>query len=317
MSEIQSSDSINTSDEELLYFWALGDLHYYTADQWRTYHAQRLNPMFRDLRALWSKEGVPAFCVSPGDIVESGTPENYQLARQELAAQLGKITFYPGIGNHEMWPEHESGEDTLEQLIQDYVTFWGKPVHYYWVEGEVLCVMLDAIGYPEPRFSEETLAFLKTALAKHPAHAAVIFAHCPLYNTVLDRDPARNRDYHSLAPFFYIHNSDAARVILATRRNGSLYISGHTHSGWEAPNLVFTERPGAYPVTHINLMSPWFTGYEKEPGRNEGHTTFEFHLDEPDLVVSFALRVYRHQVVIRLRNHSERRWMAHWVVPLQ
>ncbi|TMD59504.1 MAG: metallophosphoesterase [Chloroflexi bacterium] len=125
MSEIQSSDSINTSDEELLYFWALGDLHYYTAEQWRTYHAQRLNPMFRDLRALWSKEGVPAFCVSPGDIVESGTPENYQLARQELGAQLGKIPFYPGIGNHEMWPEHQSGEDTLEQLIQDYVTFWG------------------------------------------------------------------------------------------------------------------------------------------------------------------------------------------------
>ncbi len=61
--------------------------------------------------------------------------------------------------------------------------------------------MLDAVGYPEPRFSEETLAFLKTALAKHPAHIAVIFAHCPLYNTVLDRDPTRNRDYHSLAPF--------------------------------------------------------------------------------------------------------------------
>src|ERR1700736_2298320 len=115
MDELQSPESINPLSEELLYFWALGDLHYYTADQWRSYHAQRLSPMFRDLRALWSKEGAPAFCVSPGYIVETGTPENSQLVRLELAAKLGKIPFYPGIGNHEMWPEHERGEDTLEQ----------------------------------------------------------------------------------------------------------------------------------------------------------------------------------------------------------
>lgn len=303
--------------QELLYFWALGDLHYYTPEQWHSYHSQRLSPMYRDLRILWSKEGAPAFCVSPGDIVETSTPENYQLAKRELTALLGGIPFYPGLGNHEMWFEQEEDDDDVDQLVKDYVTFWGKPLHYYWVEGEVLCVMLDAVGYPEPRFSEETLAFLRTALAKNPAHIAVIFAHCPLYNTVLGRDPTLKRDYHSLDPFFSIHNSDAVRAILATRRNGSLYISGHTHSGWEAPNLVFTERLGACPVTHINLMSPWFTGYDKEPGRNDEHSAFEFHLDEPDLVVSFALHIYRHQVIIRLRNHSERRWMAQWIVPLQ
>src|SRR5436309_14980563 len=102
MSEIQSSDSINTSDEELLYFWALGDLHYYTAEQWRTYHAQRLNPMFRDLRAMWSKQGVPAFCVSPLDIVESGTPDNYHLLSPALGAQLVTLPLHPGNGIHEM-----------------------------------------------------------------------------------------------------------------------------------------------------------------------------------------------------------------------
>src|SRR5579871_1707616 len=53
------------SGDELLYFWAFGDLHYNTPQQWRARHAQRLAPMFRDLRALWSQEGAPAFCVSP------------------------------------------------------------------------------------------------------------------------------------------------------------------------------------------------------------------------------------------------------------
>jgi hypothetical protein len=98
--------------------------------------------------------------------------------------------------------------------------------------------------------------------------------------------------------------------------NGCLYISGHTHSGWQAPNLVFTEQTGRYPVTHINLMSPWFTGYDKEPARNAESSSFEFFIDEPDIVVSFAFRVYRNFVAIRLRNHRENTWMAQWQVPL-
>ena len=303
--------------DELLYFWAFGDLHYYTPQQWRTYHAQRLAPMFRDLRALWSQEGTPAFCVSPGDIVETAAPENYQLAWQDLTAHLGDIPFYPGLGNHELWSENEDeGEDDLDQFIKAYTTFWRKPTHYYWVENEVLCVMLDPIAYPEPGFSQDTLAFLRTALAKHPAHIAVIFAHCPLYSTVLDRDPEQKRDYHSLMPFFFIQNSEEVRAILAKHGNGCLYLSGHTHSGWQAPNLVYTEYLGQHPVTHINLMSPWFTGYEKEPGRDTAHSSFEFYLDEPDLVMSFAFQVYRSHVSVRLRNHRESSWMAQWHVPL-
>ena len=313
MAETTQSDQ--ASGDELLYFWAFGDLHYNTPQQWRTYHAERLAPMFRDLRTLWSQEGAPAFCVSPGDIVETATPANYQLARQDLSAHLGDIPFYPGLGNHELWAEDED-EDDLDQLINRYVTFWGKPAHYYWVEGEVLCVMLDPTGYPEPRFSQESLAFLRTALAKHPSHIAVVFAHCPLYHTVLDRNPEQKRDYSSLMPFFSIQNSDEVRSILARHQSVCLYISGHTHSGWQAPNLVYTEQSGDSPLTSINLMSPWFTGYEKEPGRTSEKNSFDFYIDEPDLVVSFAFHIYRNYVTIRLRNHRENTWMAQWQVPL-
>ena len=311
----QTSQTDKDSGAELLYFWASGDLHYRMSQQWRVYHTQRLAPMFRDLRALWSQEGAPTFCVSPGDIVETAALENYQLARRDLAAHLGDIPFYPGLGNHELWGE-DGDEDDLDQLIERYVTFWGKPTHYYWVEGEVLCIMLDPIGYPEPRFSQNTLAFLRTALAKHPSHITVIFAHCPLYNTVLDRSPEQKRDYHSLIPFFFIQNSDEVRSILARHGNGCLYISGHTHSGWQAPNLVYTEQSGKYPLTSVNLMSPWFTGYEKEPGRTEIPDHFEFFIDEPDLVISFSFKVYRNYVTVRLRNHRESTWMAQWQVPL-
>lgn len=317
MDQIQSTQLVNTLEtgEELLYFWALGDLHYSAYEEWHAFHAQRLQIMYRDLRALWSEEGTPAFCVSPGDIVEISSPENYELAKKELTSFLGNIPFYPGIGNHELWSENE--EDEPAQLIQDYSAFWGKPTRYYWMEGGVLCIMLDPLGYPEPRLTEETLSFLKTALAKHPKHRAVIFSHCPLYNTVLDRDPERILDYHSLDPFFYIQNSEEVRALLGKFPGACLYLSGHTHSGWPAPNLVHTEELGGHPVTFINLMSPWYTGFHKGASLGEDRQTFMYRADEPDLIVSFAVRIYRERAVIRLRDHAARAWMAEWVVPVR
>ncbi len=305
---------------EPLYFWALGDLHYYAPEQWRGHQAERFAPMYRDLQTLWLEEGAPAFCVSPGDLVETALPENFELARRDLARLLGNIPLYTGIGNHELLPEWEEGvnEDEMTgQLIENYSAFWNRPARYYWVEGDVLCIMLDPLGYPEPRVSNETMEFLAMALAKHPGHSAVIFSHCPLYNTVLDRDPQHRRDYDSLQPFFSIQNSNEVRTLLAKHGNGSLFISGHTHSGWQAPNLVMTLREGRHPVTFVNLMSPWYTGYHRGPERDETHTRFVFHVDEPDIVVSFAFRIYAERAEIRLRDHRERRWMANWSVPLR
>ena len=89
-----------------VYFWAIGDLHYRAWEPWRTMHAARLAPMFEDLQALWHTEGAPAFWASTGDIVETGAPENYQLARRDLEIQLGSVPFFPGIGNHEFHREH-------------------------------------------------------------------------------------------------------------------------------------------------------------------------------------------------------------------
>lgn len=308
---------------KLLYFWGLGDVHYYVPEQWRARQAERFAPMYSDLQALWREEGRPAFCVSPGDLVETALPENFALARSELSRMLGDVPLYTSIGNHELWPEWENEwnradeEATTRRLLADYSAFWKRPARYFWVENNVLCIVLDPLDYPAPRFTRETMEFLAEALAEHPDHIAVIFSHCPLYNTVLDRDPARKRDYHSLEPFFSIQNSDEVRALLARHGNGCLFISGHTHSGWQAPNLVMTEQPGRYPVTFVNLMSPWYTGYHIGPKRDEKHTGFEFHVDEPDIVMSFAFYIYSQHAEIRLRDHREQRWMARWDVPLR
>ena len=313
MNEMALVESSNAKKRELIYFWAIGDLHFHANEHWKAFHTQRLASMFTDLRLLWSEEEAPVFCVSPGDIIEMNMPENFQLAKKQMITLLGKIPFYPGLGNHELYAENAESEG---HLMQDFTAFWGRPVRYYWVEGDVLCIMLDPIGYPEPYLTQESLAFLQTALAKHPGYVSVIFCHCPLYNTVLDRDPSQNLDYHSLDPFFALQNSDEVRTILGKYRQVGLFLSGHTHSGWGAPNLVHTEELSGHPVTFVNLMSPWYTGFHKGAALHENGAVFEFSPDDPDYIASFAFHIYRDKALIRLRDHRSRTWMGQWSVQL-
>lgn len=311
------------AEDEPLYFWAFGDLHYRARPQWHALHSQRMAIMFQDLRALWLNDGFPAFCVAPGDIVDTGAIENYKLAKHDLAAQLGNIPFYPGIGNHEFHAEH--AEDS-KHTAAEFSTFWEKPVRYSWTHGDVICIMIDhpdpyQFGkdreYPLVILSDETLSFLDSTLAENREHRAIIFAHCPLRDTVLDRDPELNLDNDSQDPFFYVENSDEVRSILARHSNAKLYISGHTHSGWGSPNLVKTETLGDHPLTHVNLMSPWYTGVHRGPRLSPDRLSLEYYPDEPDVLATFAFRLYHNSALIGARDHRTRQWLATWHVPLR
>jgi hypothetical protein len=307
------------NEQESLHFWAIGDLHYRALPIWHTMHSQRLASMFDDLHALWQTEGKPAFCVSPGDIIDTCALENYQIARQSLQTQLGDIPFYPGIGNHEYYGA--DGEDPA-LMGETFTNFWQKPLCYTWEVGNVVCIMLD---YPDPTTLEEqlrvyasdaTLAFLDAELARHANQLAIIFLHCPLYGTVGDRDPERLLDFNSFQNFFSLENSQEVRDILARHRNASLFISGHTHSGWEAPDLVLTEQLGDHPVTFINLMSPWYTGLQGTgPDLSPDLTTISYTADDPDVIPTFSIHVTPQQATIRVREHRTRRWLKQWSVP--
>lgn len=323
MLDLSSVEANDFARQELLYFWVFGDLHYRAHDQWHNIHSRRLAPMFKDVRMLWLEEGAPSFCVSPGDIIDTGVPENYRLARKDLAAQLGNIPFYPGIGNHEYHPEQK--EDAVH-TAEEFCAAWDRPVRYSWVANEVACLMLDMPNpfrpgerreNPHVIFSQETLDFLHSTLTAYADLPAVIFAHCPLSNTVLDRDPEQNLDDDSLDPFFFVENSHAVRAILAQHPNAKLYISGHTHSGWGSPQLVFTESLGQHAITHINVMSPWYTGRHRGIRRSADRTTLEYRADEPDVLASFAMHIYRKKAVIGVRDHLTHQWLTQWVIPFR
>ncbi|GAC1354599.1 MAG: hypothetical protein NVS4B11_33620 [Ktedonobacteraceae bacterium] len=317
--------------QELLYFWVIGDMHFRAREQWEAIHAPRMRTMFEDMHTVWDSTGFPAFCVSPGDIVDTGYAANYALAKREIAAELGRVAFYPGIGNHEYQPEklQETGKEDDLHTAQEFEAEWGRPVRSSWTAGpanEIVCIMLDQ---PNPflpgmreedkhvNFSQESLTFLDAALSNNAHRRAIIFAHCPLHHTVLDRDPSQNLDDDSLDPFFFVENSSEVRAILAKHRNAALYISGHTHSSWGSPQLVFTEMLGEHPVTHINVMSPWYTGTGAGPRLNQERTRLEYRPASPDVLATFAFHVYHDRVVVRVREHNTKRWLAEWEILLE
>ena len=322
----EKQNIMETNVSNSLYFWVLGDLHYRNHEQWLAHHSPRMQQMLEDLHTVWREEGVPAFCVSPGDIGDRGAPANYELAKKEIMTHLGHIPFYPGIGNHEFLPENK---DDVLHTAEEFTAAWGKPVRYAWTAGaaeEFVCIMLDQpspffpgtrLGNPQVIFPQESLTFLDTTLATHSERTAIIFAHCPLHNTVLDRDPENNLDDDSLDTFFFVENSQEVRAILARHRNAALYISGHTHSGWDSPQLILTEMLGDHPVTHINAMSPWYTGMLAGPRRNADRTKLRYYADQPDVQATFALYIAPPKAIIRARDHRTRQWLTQWEVPLR
>ncbi len=308
--------------QEVLAFWAIGDLHHNALPAWNEFHTRRLREMYSDLQALWQEGDAPAFCVFPGDLVEFASEKNCQLAQETLTRNLNGIPFYVGPGNHEFYAG--IGNTTpLSDLLALYHKTWNKPLRYHWTTPNATFIMLDypsSIDAPDPHnwsLTQETLTYLETTLATHPAMPAIIFLHSPLSNTVLARDEAGLLDYHSLEGYFAPNNSQAVRAILARHRHACLFISGHTHSGWEAPHLVLTELCGEsqHPMTFVNLMSPWYTGKKKGLRVNaDGSVTYV--ADEPDVMPSFSFQLFEHHALIRLRDHKARMWLKTWSVPL-
>jgi 3',5'-cyclic AMP phosphodiesterase CpdA len=197
------------------------------------------------------KEMVPTTVahIQLGDMTDLGTPEQDALALEWLK-QLD-APWYNVLGNH----------DNFWRDASEWAAVYGWPSQNY--TADLGFAKLIAVGPGEPswgkllRLSEETLRWLDQELTAAHGTDCIIACHAPLAETVLGDDDIH---YTSRMPEFQIHDNEAILEVLAAHPNAKAWISGHTHSPIEVPDLITTKVVGGHKLAAINTSALYYVG---------------------------------------------------------
>lgn len=182
-----------------------------------------------------------------GDILNTGSAEEYEQAKQILAPLMDRIE--PLLGNHELLT------GTLDQWRQ----FWRVPPFRQTIFGDLPAILLSSgiEGLPvtqwNGRLDETQLKFLAEVLAAKSASPLLVFCHHPLANTVRRSDK----------PMMGLDNSPELERRLSQHPREVVLFSGHAHyqsiahqsrlTCVGAPSLCFW--PHAFLVADIDSLS--------------------------------------------------------------
>ena len=67
-------------------------------------------------------------------------------------------------------------------------------------------------------------------------------------------------------------------------------------------------------ITHINVMSPWYTGRHAGARMNPEHTQLIYKPDVPDIQATFAFHIYTDKAIVRAREHMTGQWIGEWEI---
>lgn len=123
------------------------------------------------------------------------------------------------------------------------------------------------------------------------ARRCIIVFHAPLYGTVGTPVTA----YNSYDPAWHAHSQDAYTIeqMLAKHSNVIAWVSGHTHSGVNVPNIVKSVNYGAGPLAAVSIGSPLVLPGGTTPG-----------------ITSSMLSVFADRIEVRYRDHGAGQWLA-------
>lgn len=248
--------------------------------------------------------GLPR--VALGDCTANGTlaHDDYFLAfKNRISGGL-----YPVLGNHDVG-NVASGEPGFRTPAAAAAAL-GMPAKDYVVDlGFAALIVLgqDAVyGSSICVYFDDTLDWLDAQLLANPDKPCIVAAHAPLKNTVRCVLTANGiggtsahwgwyaideSSFNALNP---ATASDAAiRAVLADNVNATAWISGHTHSVLQAPDIVKQESIGGRNFLTLTASSITPPGY-----------------DATHPVVSAFLTVLDDRMEVRWRNHGAHQWVG-------
>ncbi len=288
--EIPAEKQTDVSAQPSYVFYAISDIH--LQDYWQEMLVNR-NRVYADI-----KENMPDFVVINGDLVNHGYTEQFERLTSDLDTHFNSLGIPAFItnGNHEFYVrDTNSLEYDREGLLAAFATQIealegmgytikrdGDMLWYSSTHGSIKLIMMStpeaaqAGVLASTTVGAEQLAFLDAELADAEANglSAFVFSHNPLAGSF--GDP--------------ITNSAAVKEIL-NKYNGTVFVSGHTHS-----NLA---EPGTY------LLAP--TETDKFTQFNDGCAVWQQNPGsyEKGYGTGVVVEIYEDKMVFKSRKFGE------------
>jgi serine/threonine-protein phosphatase CPPED1 len=203
----------------------------------------RSNPaVFEQVLKRLDRDPDLAFAIDVGDLVETGTVENFRNFLYQVRLHL-RLPLLTAIGNHDLEKDH--GSEVYRQIF-------GPGDYAFQIKDNYFIIVNDV----EPTgLSEAQWSWLEKELKKSQAYQTrLVFFHTPLF------DPRRGKHHHALA-------EDAGRRLAAlfSQYQVTHIFAGHIHGyfsgAWEG--VPFTITAGAGAPLYGNDSEQFFYHYLK------------------------------------------------------
>lgn len=268
---------------------AIGDAHVGPAS---SNEAWRLDAVARDSAKL----PAPAAVVQLGDGCNNSPAADAPIL-DSFMDRLG-APWWAVMGNHDI------NEDV--QTPAQWAARLGYPAPSYTVDMEGLRLVMLSASAQWSNYEvapPASLTWLDGAIGG-TTNPVIVCCHYPLYGTV---GAVTGIDTPSTVIPYYIRtaatpgSSADILAVLAAHANVKAWISGHTHSRIEAPDLVkAVDLGGGNRLAAINASSIWYCYPPPSP----------YPLDARETINTLYVTLLRDRIEVRARDHGAGRWAS-------
>lgn len=227
--------------------------------------ATRLATVATDMGAM---QYVPAARVQIGDATHLGTTTQDTTFKSWWHGLPTPAPRYLVCGNHDIYPVAYGGSG---RSVASWCSAYGLASQNYVVDLTfVRLIIVGMSSHPTPgvgtqEFELDSTArtFIDSALTAAGSQDCWIMCHAPLYGTVGGNIAT---DWISTEEDLFAYPDSDIRTVLAAHSNAKAWISGHTHSRLDAPDLLKVETVGSHDMAMINVSAIYATGRTVDAG---------------------------------------------------
>lgn len=293
---------------KLYSFGALSDVHV-------THSSLAMSKFQKALAYLNGEEQVAFTCIS-GDLVSSGTAEQFASYKNARDTYSSDTEVYDCMGNHDV-EDATIAPFLTKESTQPYI---GRDLYYSWTQGDDVFVMFGMSGWPGKTgeiFTADALQWLYELLEENRNRRVFVFEHCPSMivsnGSIVDNDGSGTLSNTSTSgsvvgwppPTGNLLNQGNTGLSfrnLMSHYQNVIWVHGHSHMEFQyqeqCAHLNYDRKCGCHSI-HIPSLAE---GREL----NASGTGFVFTTPESS---GYVIDVYDNHIVLRGRDFAADRFV--------